>query len=1060
MIRWVIGSSLKLPFIVIALAAAMMYFGLAQLRDMPVDVFPEFAPPRVELQTEAPGLSTVETEEILTITLEQALAGTPGLDVLRSKTVPGLSSIELIFKPGTDIWLARQLVQERLNTVDLPTAVGVPIMLPPLSSTSRALFIGLSSDELSLIELSDLVFWKIRPRLLRVPGVANVATWGDRLHQLQVQVDPALLQAHGVSVQEVMDVTSDALASGILPYSSSWVPGAGGWIETPNQRLSVSHILPINDPEELAQVPVRDRKKSDGTPLLLGDLGDVVLDHPPLIGDAVVNDGPGLLLIVEKFPWGNTLEVTREVEAALEEMRPGLTGVEMDTTIFRPATFIETSIDNLTKALIIASVLVMLILVLFIFEWRVALISLVAIPLSLMAAALVLSILGATINVMILAGLVIAIGAVVDDAIIDVENIVRRLRQYRSEGTDKSTAKIILEASLEVRSAIVYATLIEVVAVSPVFFLGGLSGSFFQPLALAYALAVGASMLVALTVTPAMSLLLLSRAPLKRREPPVVRWLHRAYGSVLRPIVRRPRSAFLGVGAIMLVGVAVLPQLGEELLPDFKENDFLMHWITSPGTSHPEMLRITTEASEDLRAIPGVRNFGAHIGRALNSDEVVGINFTENWVSVDPDADYDATVAAIQATVDEYPGLQRDVQTYLKERIKEVLTGSSEAIVVRIYGPDLDVLRSKAEEVRQNLSEIDGIVDLHTELEVDIAQVEIEVDLAKAGRYGLKPGDIRRAAAAMIASTEVGDFYTKTVGSVPQVSGSSVSTANKAFDVSVWSTPDTRHSLTSLRELPIDTPDGGRVRLGDVADVRVVSTPNEIEHENTARRIDVLANVSGRDLGSVAGDVERALTEVEFPLEYRVELLGEYAERQAAQRRLFVLAGVAAIAIFLLLLASFGSWRLAILSFVTLPAALVGGLVGAYIGGGIVSLGSLVGFFTVLGISARNGIMLINHYQHLELYEGEVFGPGLVLRGARERIAPILMTASTTGLALVPLVIAGDIAGHEIEHPLAVVILGGLVTSTLLNLFIIPPLYLMVGRFGRDRSSPFPGSVG
>ncbi len=457
--RWIVESALKAKFLVLALAAAMMYFGVGQLRDIPVDVFPEFAPPRIEIQTEAPGLSTAETEEILTIPLEQVLAGTPRLDVMRSKTVPALSSILLIFEPGTDIWLARQLVAERIKTVNLPSAISVPVMLPPLSSTSRTLFVALSSDELDLIELSETAFWKIRTRLLGIPGVANVAMWGERLHHLQVQVDPQILRASQVTLDEVMEVTSEALEVGILPYSRSSNPGTGGWVESPNQRFAVSNIMPISTPEELAQVPVNDRKKSDGTPLLLADVATVVLSHPPLIGDAVIEDGPGLLLIVEKFPWGNTLQITRDVEAALEELRPGLPGVEIDTTIFRPATFIEISIDNLTKAMIIAGILVVIVLVFFLFDWRVALISLLAIPLSLMAAIMVLDQLGTTINVMVLAGLVIAIGAVVDDAIIDVENIRRRLSQHRIDGSSRSTAAIVLDASLEVRSAIVFATM-------------------------------------------------------------------------------------------------------------------------------------------------------------------------------------------------------------------------------------------------------------------------------------------------------------------------------------------------------------------------------------------------------------------------------------------------------------------------------------------------------------------------------------------------------------------------------------------------------------------------
>ena len=1024
-VRW----SLQARFIVVALAAAMVFFGAKELRDTPVDVFPEFAPPRVEVQTPSLGLSATEVEALVTIPLEDSLNGVDDLETMRSKSVRDLSSIELIFEPGTDLLLARQLVQERLATVTptLPTWASPPFIMQPLSATSRVMKIGLSSDEVSLIEMSRISYWNIRPRLLGVPGVANVAIWGERLQMLQVQVEPTRLRENGVSLDQVLETTADALDVGLLQYSSGGYIGTGGFIDTPNQRLSIRHVSPVTSPEDLVQVPIK-----DDPALRLGDVATLVEDHQPLIGDAIINDGPGILLIVEKFPWANTLDVTRGVEEALEELQPGLSGIEIDTTIFRPASFIEMSIDNLTEAMVIAAVLVILILVLFLFEWRTALISVVAIPLSLMAAGLVLSLFGTTINVMVLAGLVIAVGVVVDDAIIDVENIWRRLRQHRNEGSDKSTARIILEASLEVRSAIVHATLMDVVVLIPVFLLEGLSGAFFGPLALSYVLAVLASMVVALTVTPAMALILLSNAPLERRESPLVRWLKRGYSAVLAEIIQRPLTAYLSVGVIVLVGLLVAPQLGQSFLPEFKERDFLMHWVTKPGTSHPEESRITVQASKELRAIPGVRNFGAHIGQALLADEVVGVEFGENWISLEPSADYDETVAAIQETVDGYPGLRRDVQTYLKERIREVLAGSSDAVVVRIYGEDLHVLRNKAEEVRQILSEIDGIVEEHVELQVDVPQVEVEVDLAAAQRYGIKPGDVRRAAGIWVAGEEAGDIFR----------------GGRSYDVQVWSTPETRDSLPDIRELLIDTPSGDQVRLGDVADVRVVPAPNQIKREDASRRIDVDANVRGRDLGSVVRDLERDLRQVEFPLGYHAELLGEYKERQAAQNRLLTYGIAAAIGVFFILFAAFGSWRLAALSFFTLPSALVGGVLAAYIGGGVLSLGSLVGFLTVFGIAARNGIMLMSHYQHLEEQEGEPFGFELVLRGARERLSPILMTACATGLALVPLAIAGDIPGHEIEHPMAVVILGGLVTSTLLNLFIAPSLYLRFGRRG------------
>ena len=1030
MMRWIVGSSLKFRYLVIALAAGLMFFGAQRLHEMPVDVFPEFAPPMVEVQTICIGLSSTEVEGLVTVPLEQVFAGIPGLDVMRSKSVEQLSAVKMIFKPGTDLMLARQGVQERVAqiTPTLPTWAAPPVILPPLSATARVMKIGVSSKTRSVMDLSMITYWTIRQRLLRVPGVANVAMWGERLQMLNVQVVPELMKKHGVTLDEVMETTADALDVGILQFSKGHYIGKGGWLESANQRLPIRHVQPIVTkydkvtPAVLADVPIAVR---DGKPLLLKDVAKVVVDHQPMIGDGIINDGPGLLLIIEKFPWANTLELTRGVEAAIAALQPGLPDVKIDTTIFRPATFIQMSIDNLTMSLLIGAAFMILMLAAFLWEWRVALISVVAMPLSLMAAGLVLYFRGTTINTMILAGMVIALGDIVDDAIIDIENVMRRLRENRKQGGNKPVAKIILEASLEVRGAIVYATLIEVLAVMPVFFLEGLSGAFFVPLATSYALALLASMVVALTVTPAMGLVLLRNAPLERRESPIVPWLQRSYVAVLSRIIHTPRAAFATAGVMLVAGIAVWPLLGHSLLPNFKERDFLMHWVTKPGTSWPEMNRITIQGSKELRAIPGVRNFGAHIGQALIMDEVVGVHFGENWISVDPKVDYDATLAKIQEAVDGYPGLYRDVQTYLKERIREVLTGGSEAINVRIYGDDLHVLHDSAEKVRDAMKGIKGLVGLHVELHSDIPQIEVKVDLDKAEKFGVKPGDVRRASATLMAGEEVGDIHI----------------ANRTYDVNVWSIPEARRSLTDVRQLPIDTPKGP-VQLQQVADVRVAGTPNVVSHENHKRRLDVRANVRGRDIGSVAHEVEERISGVNFPLGYYPELIGEYRERQAAQNRILWAAAVAMIGIFLLLQVSCKDWRLTTLSFLALPSALVGGVLAAYLGDGIISLGALVGFLTVLGIAARNGIMMIEHFQHLEDHEGETFGPGLVLRGARERISPIMMTALTTALALAPLVIAGNIPGHEIEHPMAVVIAGGLITSTLLNLFIIPSLYL------------------
>ena len=1037
--RWIVQTSLRFRYLVVFFAAALMIFGVARLSNTSVDVFPEFAPPKVEIQTLSLGLSAEAVEELVTVPLEHALNGVPGLDVMRSRSVPDLSDIVLIFKPGTDLIRARQLVNERIAAVTLPTWAAPPVMIQPLSSTSRAMKIGISSDKYDLMDLSMIAYWKIRARLLDVPGVANAPIWGERIKSPQVQVDLERMRTYNVSLEEVMEVTANALDVGLLQFSEGSVIGTGGFIDTPNQRIGIRSVLPVITPETLAQVPINDRKKPDGTPLRLSDVGDVVWGTLPLIGDAVINEGPGLMMIVEKLPWANTLDVTRGVEAAIDEMRPGLPGIDIDTTIFRPATFVEQSIDNLTESLLVGGVLVVVVLLFFLFEWRVALISATIIPVSLMASLLVLNLRGVTINVMTLAGLAIAIGAVVDDAIVDVENIVRRLRQLRKEGSTQPTWRIVLEASLEVRGAIVYASLIEISALLPVFFLQGLSGAFFQPLASAYVIAGLVSPFVALTVTPAMVLILLGNAPIEHRQSPIVTWLHRVYDRLLAPIIRAPRMAYVTVTVLVLAGVGVWPALGQELLPSFKERDFLMHWITKPGTSHPEMWRITAQACRELLTIDGVRNCGSHIGQAMLADEPYGIYFTENWISVDPSVDYDATLAKIQEVVDGYPGLIRDVQTYLKERIREVLTGASDTVVVRIYGPDLEVLRSKADEVLTALEGIDGIVDLKKEQHVDVPQVDIKVDLDAAYRYGIKPGEVRRAAAFLMQGEEVGDIFQ----------------GGKTYDVNVWSTPETRNSLTNIGELLIDTPDGGHVRLADVADIRIVPAPNVIEREGQSRKTDVSANVRGRDLGAVAQDVQKALQSVEFPLEYRAEVIGEFAERQAAQQNLTIAGLVAVIAIFFLLYTSFGNFRLATLTFFTLPWALVGGILAAFITTGVLSLGSLVGLLTILGIATRNGIMMISHFRHLEEEEGVPFGPELVLRGARERIAPIMMTALTTGLALVPLAIAGSIPGHEIEHPMAIVILGGLVTSTVLNLFVVPSLYL---RFGKARNSS--GSAG
>jgi Cu/Ag efflux pump CusA len=532
-----------------------------------------------------------------------------------------------------------------------------------------------------------------------------------------------------------------------------------------------------------------------------------------------------------------------------------------------------------------------------------------------------------------------------------------------------------------------------------------------------------------------MAYIFLRNAKLEDRDPPVVRVLKRWYAKGLRPIVRRPVPGYLALAAFGVVGIVAAPLLGQSLLPSFKERDFLMHWVTQPGTSNAEEVRVSQLACNELMTIPGVNNCGSHIGQAFAADEVVGVNFGENWISVDPGVDYDDTLASIQSVVEGYPGIQRDVQTYLKERIREVLTGTGYAVVVRVYGDDLATLRQEADKIKGILGGIDGAIGAKVALQANIPQIDVEVNLEAANRFGLKPGDVRRAAATMVAGEEVGDVYRD----------------GKAYDVQVWSPPETRTSVTSIENLVLDTPAGQKIRMADVATVSIKPTPNVIERSEGSRRIDVSANVKEGDLAKVVEKLKSGMTSIEFPVGYSAVVLGENVERQAAAQRLSLFSIAAVIIVYLLLQAAFKSWRLATLAILTLPVALVGGVIAAHLSGGILSLGSLVGFLTLMGIAARNGILLINHCQHLEQFEGVPFGPALVLRGAAERLSPILMTTLATALALVPLVVMGNIPGHEIEHPMAVVILGGLVTSTLVNLFIVPSLYLRFAKAGGRR---------
>jgi len=1025
--RWLIGSSLRLRRVVAVFTGLLIAAGVWQLKSAQVDSLPEFTPTTVQVQTEALGLSAPEVEQLITVPLEQdLLAGTPWLDTMRSESIPGLSSIEMIFEPGTDLLRARQVVQERMTqAAGLPNVSSTPQMLQPLASTSRIMMIRLSSESVTPIELSVLARWTLRPALLGVPGVANVSIWGQRERQLQVQVDPVLLAKRGLSLQDVIETTGNSLWASPLTFLEANTPGTGGFVDTANQRLTVQHLQPITDATELAKVPI-DVK---GTTLLLGDIANVVEDHQPLIGDAVFTDGnSGLLLVVEKFPNTNTVDVTREVESKLDSLRPGLTGITVDASIYRPATYVERSVSSLGRSALIGLLLLVLALVVFASSWRVVVISLVAAVVALFVAWLVLYLSGTNFNTIVVVGLVMALAAIIDDAVTSTENMVRRLRAERMNGTEpRPMLTSILEASVELRGSATFAFLIAIFTVVPLLFLRGVSAAFMPTIIWTYAMALAVSMVVALIVTPAFGLLLLQGAQL-RREAPVAAWLRRGYGRILTGAQHATGWTYAGAALMVLVAVATVPFMTRSTLPSFRDGNILVDLRAAPGTSLPEMDRITTRVGQELAALTGVSHVSAHVGRAVTSDQVVGVDAAELWVTVDPSVDYDETARSIRAAVDGYPGIERTVQTYTDAKVAAAYPGTEAPVAVRLYGQDLDVLRGKADEVVAAISGVEGIVAPHMELEPTEPSINVSVNLQKADRYGVVPGDVRRSAATLLSGIGVGSLFEE----------------QKVFDVVVWGAPDTRTSLDSVRGLLIDAPGGRQVRLDKVADVTVGATPLVIRHLNSSRSIEVIAGVQGRNVGAVTDDVRTAVAGIAFPLEYHAEVVSDYADQRADDLRGIAVAVAAAILIFLLLQAAFTSWRLAAVMFLAFTFALAGGLVAIALTGGVVSLGSIVGLAAVFGIAVRTGVTLVRRFRQLEHDEGIGFGPALIQRAAGERVVPIVASATAAGLALLPWALSGA-AGEEIVQPMAVVMIGGLIASVLLNLLVVPNLYLRFG---------------
>jgi len=1016
MLRSIVGSSIRLRFLVITFALALLAFGLIEISNIPVDVYPEFNPPMVEVQTEALGLSAAEMEALITVPIEaDLLNGIAWLEHIYSESVPSLSSILLVFEEGSDPIKARQMVQERLTeSFALPNVSKPPTMLQPLSTTSRVLMVGLSSDELSLIDLGVLARWNIKPRLMGVPGVSNVAIWGKREWQVQVLVDPEELQDAGVSLSQIIATSGEALWVSPLSFLESSSPGTAGWIDTPNQRLSVRHLLPISSAAEMGQIPIK------GTAYRLDDITTIVEDHQPMIGDALLRDGPGMILVVEKFPGANTLEVTRGVEDALKVLKPGLSGVNIDTTIFRPADYIEQTFSNLSVILLISLVAVVVLFAVFFYEWRTTLVSIFSIVISLIFATYILSLQQATLNIMTLAGLALAIGVIVDEAIISMENLLESLRKHGDSDEQVTTENLLIEAFNASRNSISFTSIIMLVFALPIFFMIGITGSFLRPFASAYAIAIIVALLVALIIAPALSMVLLPAKPPKPSESQLIKKLKNGYKNTFDRITQAPRSTVFTALLILVISIGLVPFSEANLLPNLRKLDILVEWEGPPGTSRAEMNRISTLALNELKDIPGVKNVGSLVGRAITGDNVVGINSGELWLNIDPTADYDTTIRAVREVIDGYPGFFKEVRHYQPELVEETLTTQEYDLTIRLFGFEYDVLASKAEVIQQAIAGIDGVNQAEIDGAIMKPQIEIEVDLVRAERYQIKPGDVRRSSTTLISGLNVGNLYEE----------------QKVFDVVVWGIPEIRENLNDIENLLIDTPRGGHVELGEVADVRIVPAPTIIKRDAVSRYTDILVSVNGRSIVAVASDIENALDQIEFPFEYHAEVLGDYAIQQTNIQRIIVVSLISLFGIYLLLQAAYNSWRLAGLTMAIWPFALSGGVIIAMLTGGQFSIGSIFGFITILTLATRTGVLMIRNFEKT----------GEFSTNSVEVIRPVLMTCLTTGVAFLPFLFAGKIPGTELIYPMAAVIVGGMVTTLFFNLFVLPVLYLKYGK--------------
>ncbi len=1028
---WLIEVSMRFGRLVLAAALGLLVLTFVQLRGAPVAVYPELMPPTIEIQTEALGLSAAEVEQLVTLGLEQDLLnGVPWLDHITSRSMPGFSAIDLVFEPGTDLYAARQMVQERLAQAHvLPNVGTAPIMIEPLASSSRVAMVSLSSKDVSLIDMSVLARWKIRPRLMGIPGVANVSLYGQRDRQLQVQVDPAKLKAAGVSLTQVIETAGNALWVSPLSFVEASTPGTGGFVETPNQRLAIQHILPIRSPQQLAAVPV------EGAPagsLRLGDVATVVEDHQPLIGDALVSGAPSLYLVVDTFPGASTREVARAVEAAMSALAPGLQGIAVDTSVYRPASYLDSALGTLEVASVLGLLLLLGALFLLLSSWRAVVVVAGTVLLSLAVASYVLYLAGTTFSTMTLLGIAAALAFVVDDGVRSVEAVRTALRAQSIASDSRADPSTVAAACLRCRRGLGFTLLVALAAATPLLVMGRLATAFTRSLVATYAVAVLASLVVALVVAPALAVIFLRSTPAGLREGPLARLVHRRYDrrSERRDEVRPP--ARVAWAAIVVLGLACLlavPQLSQRsLLPPVRDRNLLVHLESVAGTSLAEMDRMTSEVSGRLAKIDGVGDVGAHVGRAVTSDQLVDVNSAEVWLNVEDQVDYGSTTAAIEAVVHGYPGIRGSVGTYTGDRVTAASDPASRDLVVRVYGYDLATLRAKAADVQASVAGIDGVVGSKVDPLVQQPVAHIEVDLAAAAKVGLKPGDVRRDSTTLTSGLIVGSLYEDA----------------KVFDVVVWGGPPVRQSLSTLQGLLIDTPSGGQVRLGDIASVRIGPEPVQIVHHDVSRSLDVVLRLDGRSAQAVAEDVRAKIATLTMPLEYHAEVVGAATGAEDDVRRALAGAFGALVLVLLILQAATQSWRRAAQLLLLVPVSLAGAVIAAAFVGGLRTAGPLAALFAVALLTLRQGVVLARAVHPPDVVDLSDGGPDVVL-ATRTQLVPVLATALGSGALLLPAAVLRGSPGTELLQPFAVTFLGGLVTSTAVVLLVLPAF---LGRAG------------